>query len=349
MTSNPATITSAVLLALVLASPMTAEAQMDSNKAAAEALFQQGRQLLEQKDYAAACAKLAASQKLETAIGTLLFLGECNERLGKNATAWAAFREAQSLAGRAGDGEREKVAAVRAAALEPVVSRMVLRVTRPTAGMTIRHDGVELPRASWDSPLPVDAGEHRLEAAAPDKAPWVKVVTVANGGAVLAVDVPELVDAPVSSSPPPADPSEPAEPRSPVSTESTNAGMGGMAITGLVTIGIGAVGLGIGSAFGAMAKSSNDESLDHCRTPTLCSPTGLELRDDAQSEATLSTGFFVAGGALAVAGVTLFLLAPSDDGSTEPEGASAERSAAPVALTVAAGPGQSGFLLRGQW
>ena len=65
--------------------------------AAAEALFREGRALIKHGKLAAGCDKLEASEKLESSVGTLLNLGDCRERLGKPATAWAAFRKAEAI------------------------------------------------------------------------------------------------------------------------------------------------------------------------------------------------------------------------------------------------------------
>ena len=72
------------LLALVtLARP--AVAQSTSDKAAAQAQFDEARKLLKMGDTAAACDKLAESQRLEPAVGTLLNLATCYEKLGRTA------------------------------------------------------------------------------------------------------------------------------------------------------------------------------------------------------------------------------------------------------------------------
>jgi len=337
-TSFLALIVGALALIFGLGLTRPAAAQGGANKAAAEALFQQGRTLLEQQKYDQACDKLDASQQLEPAVGTLLFLGECNEKLGKKASAWAAFLEARSLAERQGDNERQNIAAVRAAALEPQVSKLLIHVTAPAEGLKLRRDGVELPAASWGTALPIDAGSHQLEATAPGKEPWTKNVTVQDGGATMSVDVPALRDRSAA----PTEPAMPPEPTEPVApgggeTELRSEGASAMQIAGIITLGVGVVGLGVGTAFAVVASSSNDESLDHCRTETLCSPTGLELRDDAKSEAAISTIFFAAGGVLAAAGLTIFLLAPSEHSSSE------------VAIGPLLMPGRAGLTLGGQW
>jgi hypothetical protein len=48
-----------------------------SDKAAAEALFDQGVRLMKQNSFAEACPKLEESDRIDPAVGTLLYLGEC--------------------------------------------------------------------------------------------------------------------------------------------------------------------------------------------------------------------------------------------------------------------------------
>src|SRR5262245_8870421 len=93
-------------------------AQDAMNKATAEALFADGRRLVGAGDYAAACPKFAASQKLDPGVGTALNLADCYERMGRWASAWAEFRSAASAAHTVGAREREELAGGRAQALE---------------------------------------------------------------------------------------------------------------------------------------------------------------------------------------------------------------------------------------
>src|SRR5829696_5855787 len=108
---------------VVFAHPAVALAQTAADEPTAEALFTEGRRLLAERRYAEACAKLAESQRLDPAIGTLLNLADCHEKNGQTASAWARFREAAEAARRAGDATREKVAARRASALDEKLSK----------------------------------------------------------------------------------------------------------------------------------------------------------------------------------------------------------------------------------
>ena len=62
-------------------------AYAEDSVAVAEHLFQEARVLVERGDYAAACPKLEASQKLEPAVGTQFNLADCYEHVGRTASA----------------------------------------------------------------------------------------------------------------------------------------------------------------------------------------------------------------------------------------------------------------------
>src|SRR5687767_4595561 len=107
-------ITCAVAI-IAIAAP--AAAQPSESVAAAEQLFTQARDLFDAGDYAAACPRFEASYKLDPALGTLLNLATCHERLGALASAWGRYREVVAVAKKAGDVTRYDIAVERAAAL----------------------------------------------------------------------------------------------------------------------------------------------------------------------------------------------------------------------------------------
>src|SRR5206468_5012920 len=123
------------------------------------ALFQEGRRLIKQGRIAIGCDKLAASERLESSVGTLLNLGDCREKLGKLASAWAAFRKAEAIAKRAGDDhKREAEAHRRAGKLEPKLASLAIEVPHRIDGLVVRRDGEQLDVAAWNVALPIDIG-----------------------------------------------------------------------------------------------------------------------------------------------------------------------------------------------
>src|SRR6478609_11120287 len=121
-----------VLTALALASvglvPRAARAQA-ADTVTAEALFEQGKQLLRAGNVAAACPKLAESQRIDPSTGTLLALAMCHEAEGKLASAWAEFVTVEARAGTDGRHDREQAARERARALKPRLSTLEIRVS----------------------------------------------------------------------------------------------------------------------------------------------------------------------------------------------------------------------------
>jgi hypothetical protein len=85
--------------------------------ATAEALFNEGRQLLSQGRVAEACPRFEASYKVDPGVGTLFNLAACEEQLGHVPRACDLFRKAAEVTHARGQQERERVARDRLARL----------------------------------------------------------------------------------------------------------------------------------------------------------------------------------------------------------------------------------------
>ena len=122
-------VATTVSLLLVAAIVQRATAQSSDAKAAAEALFQDARKLMAEGKYGEACAKLDASQRLDPGVGTLLNLGDCYDKNGQTASAWAQFIEAATAARKVGDARREQAARGRATALEGKLAKLAISIS----------------------------------------------------------------------------------------------------------------------------------------------------------------------------------------------------------------------------
>jgi hypothetical protein len=233
----------------------------EEDQAAARVLFVEGRKLAASGNYAQACAKFDDSYRLDPGIGTNFNLADCLEHLGRTAGAWARFLDVAAATKAAGQPERERVARARAAALEPSLSRLVVAVQSPAAGLIIRRDGIPVAETSWGIPVPADPGDHVIEAVAPQKKTWSTRVTVPPTAETLSVSVPQLEDAPTV--PPPATPAalvtlEESHPKEPARWTVPIISFGSVGVVGLVT----------GAVFALNYRSENGEARTLCPTDT---------------------------------------------------------------------------------
>jgi hypothetical protein len=166
-----------------------------SDKAAARALFDEGRKLAAQGKHGDACPKFEESQRIEPGVGTMFHLADCQEATGKTASAWAMFLEvASKLKAEGGQADKEQAARQRAAALEPKLSRLKIVVPEGVAvpGLSVNRDGRETGKGSWGTAIPVDPGKHVIEASAPGKKTWTMTIEVGKDGANDLVTIPAL-------------------------------------------------------------------------------------------------------------------------------------------------------------
>ncbi len=183
---------------LVAGAPAHAEPSPD-DKASAQALFDDGKKLLKEKNYPEACPKLAESLRLDPALGTKLHLADCYEKNGQTASAWALFREAAEQAKIANQADRERKASDRAAALALRLCRLRIEVSveAEVTGVEVLRDSTQLGPAIWGTNVPLDPGEHRIVAEAPGKKPFATTVTLKDGETTpVVVLIPALEDLP---------------------------------------------------------------------------------------------------------------------------------------------------------
>jgi serine/threonine-protein kinase len=317
------------------------------DKASAEALFDAALRAMKEGRYAEACPKLENSQRIDPGVGTLLYLGECYEKLGRTASAWATFREAASEAEASGQTKRAKAARDRIAKLEPQLAYLTIEVaesTRTLPGLKVRRDGADTGLGIIGAAVPQDPGPVKVEVSAPDHESFTVTIRVQPGAhqtvlipslAATESSAPPLAAAPVVAAQqpqtqppgqqPPAQPAPPPEESHPGSTQR---------IIGIAVGGVGLVGIGLGTYFGLTAINKDKKADEKC-SPTICQePADFDNADSAKTSATASTVSFVAGGALVAGGVLLYFLAPSKSSS--------------VSLAPVVAPGYAGLSVGGR-
>ena len=75
-------------------------------------------------------------------------------------------------------------------------------------------------------------------------------------------------------------------------------------------MGLGVVGVGVGTVFGLRTSSQWKDAQTHC-TGLQCDRDGVDLASRAKNAGTVSTISFIAGGVFAAGGLALYFTAPS--------------------------------------
>lgn len=321
------TVAFALTLALALAAAISdAQADVPADEAAAQALFDEAKRLMQADRWTEACPKLEESHRLAPGIGTKYNLGDCYEHVGRLASAWAAFMDVAGQTRAKGQRDREQLARDRAAALEPRLSRVVVLVppASRTTGLVITRDGVVVGEAAWGVAVPVDPGAHVVAATADDRAPWQTTLTIEGEGRTERVVVPALP--PTTTLPTTTPVTTTPVTLTPVTTPLPSDASGATQRTlAWVVGGAGVVGIGLGAFFGLHSLSKRDDAQAHC-TGDACDPTGLTLRDRAIAAGNASTVAFAIG-AVAIAGAVVLY-------ATSPSGPQLRASVGPARVTV---------------
>jgi hypothetical protein len=322
--------------AVMLLAPWKVSAQGTHSTTAAEALFTEGQALLKAGKYAEACPKLAESQKIEPAVGTQLNLAVCLKGNGQLASAWSTFLAAASSARDAGQTQRADYARKEAAALEPSLGRLAIVPPSSPApeGLLVSVDGTDVPRGLWASGLPLDAGEHTVEVTAKGYRSVTQTVSTedkAKRSFTLPALEPESSLASGNESV--ADPGQASGPQEP-GVESRQSDAGSQRTIAVVIGGIGLVGLGVGGYFALNARGKFSDSDPECNENNICTPSGKELRDGAQTSATVAT-ISTGVGIAALAGAAVLWFTSGSSGSSKSPS------------TVAVLPSANGVYVRG--
>lgn len=334
-------------LALLLVTLAASSALAQSDAAAAEQLYKEGKALAKKGKYAEACPKFDASYKLDKGLGTLVNLADCNERIGKTATAWAQWNEAADLARRDKD-EREKFASDRRDKLEPKLPKLKVEVANPVSALGVYRGDVKLEPGSFGVALPVDPGEVTITVRRGDKVLDTQTVTAkAAETASVSLDLgaidkqfPEEKPAPIPTATATPSATAPPPPPPPPSSSQKTIGyvVGGVGVAALLTAGV--------LEYMAMSKKSQADEPDQCLNG-YCSPNGFETIDSAKSYATIGQWVGIGGVLFTAVGATLIFTAPSAPETAGRPAARAVPKRPRAALVPVVTPSGGGVVLSG--
>jgi hypothetical protein len=294
------------LVAVALSTALPAAAD-GTDPAAAAALFQEGRDAAKRGDYASACPKLADSYRLDPAPGTLLNLADCNEHLGKLASAWQLFQQAAEHL--TPTDTRMPVAKQRIAALEARLPRLAVSLSADAPpGTKVTRDAVELGGGSLNTALPVDPGEHVVVATAPDREDRRYTVKVEQGKTERLVVEP---GDPVVRSPAPKEKGQAPD----VVAPQGPTGLGKVGTVGIVVGAVGLAGLGVAIGTGLMLPGKQSIVDAHCGSDNLCDKIGYEAATGGKTLAAVNTAMWFVGGIVTGVGVALVIVGGAGGGS----------------------------------
>lgn len=300
----------------------------------AERLFREGQELLGKGQTKLACDKFELSLKKEETVSTLVNLAFCHERDGKPGRAWNEFKRA-SLTAKA---ERLAFVQQHLKVLDAKVGHASMEVGAHVIS-DVKLDG----EPAYVDPLAritADPGSHSVTVSVDGN-----TQTLTRDKVVLRLgeNNPEITfvfeDAPKPKPPPP--PVEHAEAAK--ATTGDDHGSDPKRTVGFVFMGLGVVGVGIGSYFGVQAFALKPD----CTGAACSEPQNAEGRR-AVTAGRISTVAFVAGGVALAGGLVLMLTSTSSSKPSAPSTARLEnRNGLRLAPVVSASSG--GVRLEGSW
>jgi hypothetical protein len=319
------TVSAASLCALLRATP--AWGQTDEDRAGARTLATEGAKAFAAQRWTDAIDLFTRAEALLHAPPHLLYLARARTKIGQFVLARETYtkviRENIPANAPAAFLEAQTAAKAEMPALEPRIAMLTISVSgADPKTVSVLVDGQKVPSVFVGAPKPVDPGEHKVQAIGEGMASEVLTLHIKEGArenVSLSLSAQKGAMPPATTSPetapvvPPPGASNRVEMRgsdmAPLPPEGRS---NGMRIASFAALGVGAVGLGVGTVFGLQSMSKRSEADELCPDPNRCPVSQRDkvegLDDDARKAQTLATIGFIAGGVGVAAGVTLFLL-----------------------------------------
>jgi hypothetical protein len=321
------------VFALGLHGTPVARAQSDEDRAGARTMATEGAKAFSEQRWADAIDLFNRAESLLHAPPHLLFIARARVKLGQLVLAREAYTKIirENLGPKAPAPFLDAQAAAKAElpAIEPRIATLTVTVNGSEGKpATVIIDGQTLPPAFVGAPKPMDPGEHRIQATAEGMASDLTTVTLREGarqnvtlnlvakkGAtpIAAAPTPAPAVSPSSSSPssPPSNPDTAAKADASLDLGTTGKS-NGLRYASYAALGVGAVGLGLGTMFALQSAGKRKDADGYCPDPDRC-PVALRdtvngLDDEARKAQVMSAIGFAVGGVGVAAGVTMLVL-----------------------------------------
>ena len=305
-------------LCAALSAGSAAQAQSKEDLAKARELFQEGIALAAGNNCSGAIAKYKEVARVRMTPQVAFNIAECEERLGKLASALGNFRLAQSLLEDPKVKAKAKDVAAqvdgKVASLEERIPKLTVKRGKGAEMATLTLDGVELGTTQIGTEMTVDPGNHELIARIGEKEAARKSFTMAEKETQeveIEVDLEALRRA-----------EKPVETTKPVDTGTAPPtpppDAGGSTGPGIVVLGVGLaiVGAGFGLFFGPR-QGTISELEQICGPDKRCPASAQATSDQGRLYTGLAEGAWGLGGAAIITGV--ILLATSGGKAKAPE------------------------------
>jgi uncharacterized membrane protein len=309
----------ALVLSVMVSWAPGAAALSDEERSAARAAATQGAYSFDAGKWAVAVELFSRAEALVHSPAHLLYIARAQVKLGH----WVKASENLNKIKREPLPPNAPPAAKRAvdeaskelAQLEPQLPYVAAKVKNPSGEVQITMDGTKLPPLLIGLMRPVDPGEHQFQASNGELTSDVVTLDVkpASRQTVELELKPAAtaapVAAPVAAVAVPSD--QPANAVDAGTTSAPGSGTDVKKIAGFAAIGVGAVGLGVGTFFLIKAAGTQSDADELCPGDTC--PASLETEvvakdEDAASQRTVGVVGLALGGVAVAAGITLLLL-----------------------------------------
>jgi hypothetical protein len=296
------------LAPLLVAAALVRPARADDVEKA-DKLFAEGRALMD-TDLHAACDKFEESLKWNSqALGTMLNVALCDERLGRVASAAAKYADVRDRAREDSMSVHREAAEARLKEVLPRVPHVTIRLAQTLPGTRIVIDQQVIAPGQLGQELPIDPGDHVLVVSAPDHVAYQTTVRLAEAEH-REVEVPAL------------------------RTASSRRTIGKIvAITGGATLVTGVV-------IGVVARGRYNDAFDKFCTSSSkeCDPEGLSETRSARTLGWVGTTIGAVGIVGAGVGLYLWMRSPAE-----------HRASAHVSLLPHLDPGAPGVAVMGRF
>jgi hypothetical protein len=308
MPRRPYVVFLAVASAALFAAP--SRAQDAGDVAAARQLGTEGVQLADAGKCTDAVERLARAERLFHAPTTLGRLGECQVALGKLVEGTENLRRVVRDTLPAGAPQAFVTAQTRARGVldkaTPRIARLRIVVTGAgDAPVSVKVDDQPISSDLLGVDRPSDPGEHAIEVAAPGYVSARSKVTLKDGGAEAITLT--LSPDPNAAKPPPVVGKLPTPPLPTAADNATKRNY----VPAFIALGVGGVGVAVGSIFGGLALGARGSLVDACNANQACPPSAQPTYDRAVAFSTVSTIGFIGGGVGVAAALVLLVVAPT--------------------------------------